>query len=307
MKTNRLDLKIKRPLTPRFQMIFERIKKIANKQFNLELVYSPFSNKETHEDINNNNIYQSLLKNNSPLYLLDKIIFPVYMNDLIIGSVEAYGGQTLSKKQTFIIKNLIDLLSINDFNSPQLEALTQTEEQMAKSENNENTNLVFLNKKRTITAKPSNNNSMQTPPITFSINHSCLITSNSYNDIRMMAQEVHSRSTKYAFIGHDDLELDLLSLDEINEMGPITLVVSEVSQLSNKELKVIKEVLNQENDGSLPRVLLGTIYPLQTLLESQVLSNKDLLSLSLLEMTKTFFEIKKEGLSQFFFSRLKAH
>lgn len=301
MKTNKIDLIRKRPLTPRFQMIYLKVKNIIKGQFDLKLVYHSFP----EQGFKNENVFKSLLKNNSPLYLLDKLVFPVYLNDLMIGIVEIKDGQKLAKKQVALVKSLVELLSISQNNSSKLEALTIAEEQMARNHQESQSNLVFLkpNKGVVTTAESGGSKKSEGPWLEFS----ALIKSNSYNDIRMMAQELHSMSSRYAFINSDDLELHGLNLESFNEMGPITLLVPELSHLGQSEIQLLHQVILQDSEAPqlLPKIFLGSIYSIETLIKGHMLNDEVLKKLGLFNMDKSFFDLKKSGLNQFFYTELQ--
>ena len=303
MDKNKVDLIAPRAPKPHFQMVLFRVIKIVKKLFDAELKYKSFPIK----GVTNQTILITLLKKNNPLILIDKAVFPVYLNGLIIGIAEVKSVKQLNKSQLSKLKDLVGLLCLEEQESDKLGVLKRIENQFALTSANQsdNSNVLMLSKYRTPerTIPPKFNFiSENSSPI---LDFSSIITARSYDDILKLAHELHYYSKRYAFLRFDDLDIEHNKIDELSSIGPVSLFIPEIKELTQPQLQIVKYLLTQHESPDTPKVIIGTVDDRATFIQN--LGMQIFNDIAYFNMENSFEDYKESGLFNFLTTEMKAH
>ncbi|MCB0414975.1 MAG: hypothetical protein KDD50_11615, partial [Bdellovibrionales bacterium] len=190
---------------------------------------------------------------NNPVYLMDKVIVPIFNSDLMVGIVELKDAHHLPKNQIEIIKNLVELPSFSSEASQKLNSLIKLEHNLMSNEIKNANNVIPFHP-----SSPSFLNPL--PEKKFSLfstkkltDYSTLILANSYSNIEAMSQEIHYRSERYALLPFDDIDIRQSTPPELLELGSISLFVPEIKDLSEDQRNTLERVLRLPQDQEGPR------------------------------------------------------
>jgi hypothetical protein len=136
----------------------------------------------------------------------------------------------------------------------------------------------------------------------------CLIEAGSPSEILKMAEEIHSRSTRSAFVEFAALDIQKRqSISQLMSLGTITLFVPSIMQLTSYEQEILRHLV-QQDVLQRPLLMVGCPMPyseliVQSSLDEQFLS---LIGRSYIKLTRPFSEYKEQGLIHYFLDSLSS-
>ena len=288
-------LESENPLGQKVADVVGRLAKLVQSRFGCELRYMPFEASTEHAKI------KDKLLRESPVKFDGAWLFPVFRGFQMIGCAEVVGFDAATEAQREQITDLVELylestLTLTD----RLETLQQIEKQISRSgeDYGESTNVLPL--RRPSEAKPLQAKTRSR--LGFAL--PCLVEAQCHPDIKAMAMELHDLSGRYAFLYFDDVTWRFG--EELKDLGPITLFIPDVAQLSiDLQLKILK-YLSSAPSVDEPQIIAGTLRPYAEL-RSRELILTDLLhrlSVCFLRMDRPFAEYHRDGIVEFFFGSL---
>ncbi len=98
-----------------------------------------------------------------------------------------------------------------------------------------------------------------------------LITSTNPNRIHRIATLAHEMIGRWAFVGWRDICPQIKSVQDISEMGAMTLFIEDVLTLTEFEKELLSEWALVSNEATDPALILGSTMPWHQLLEQNIL------------------------------------
>ena len=272
---NIMNISVLRPHNPMaanpiFKSAYDKFKLYVEKHYNLKMNYKPFSQKQTSSD----KVLQSLLVKNDYLSFVNKALFPVLLHDTVIGAIELLSENRINVtdlKKISSVKDIIfpcDMLSqtsnVIKIPQPSRKELTL----MGVSFFNKN-DIYEMYESRTNTKSVDdddffisfNNNISNDPNRKLNdYDFSCFINSESQEDNFRIAHELHLNSQRYAFLSLSDIHIADRTVEGLNSLGSISIYISDLNKLSDLEIKVIDEILQQPVACGSPQFYFGLSY-----------------------------------------------
>lgn len=134
----------------------------------------------------------------------------------------------------------------------------------------------------------------------------CLIESKISDDIHKMAAELHESSQRLAFVELFSLESSVRqSLSKLIALGPITIFVPNILQLTSLEMEIFRHLISQEDEHR-PLLMVGSEVPYADLRANPLVDLEflTLLARAYIKMTRPFSEYKDQGLIHYFLDSL---
>jgi len=134
----------------------------------------------------------------------------------------------------------------------------------------------------------------------------CLIEAKYLSEIHKMATELHTQSSRYAFLDIRDLDPAARTrLPDLLSLGAVNLFVPDVLHLSMREQEVLKDLMWIDSQQR-PLLMVGTTMPYSDLrsVAGVHLEFLALLSRAYIKLTKPFQEYKRQNLIHYFLDSL---
>lgn len=129
----------------------------------------------------------------------------------------------------------------------------------------------------------------------------CLIESMHVSEIHKMALELHSNSTRYAFLDYRDITPeDRTSVDSLLALGNITVFIPDITRVTRVEQATLVEVMNFVSTHR-PLIMAGTMQTLGELRDDPAMNDEflSIVSRVYIKLTKSFQEYKEQGLIRY--------
>lgn len=152
----------------------------------------------------------------------------------------------------------------------------------------------------------SRNMPVEAPRKRWTLKMDCLIEGTDSLEIHKMALELHSQSSRYAFLDYSEIDSKKrLVPSELLEMGAVTLFIPNILELSRYEQQVLRHIVDQDTLNR-PLLMVGSLLPYSQLrgepnVDSEFLA---LLSRAYIKLTRPFQEYKEQGLIKYFLDSL---
>ncbi len=235
-----------------------------------------------------------------------RAVFPILIQQGLAGVAEILDAEHLSGQDWTTLRDLIAMVLESVFmSSRQSEVLGALERQLASPEDSNVVDYSRLKKRQRegqtehrFDKDFSGKNTLQ---ISF------LIESNNFDDMQKMAVEIHEKSKRFAFLHFDQIDKDARnSSEKIKALGPVTLFISDIAKLSDKEIFAVVEYLKYRRGYDGPQFVSGTLRPTSELLNFGIVPSElvRLLSAAQLRMTKSFSEYVNDGIVPYLFKNL---
>ncbi len=137
----------------------------------------------------------------------------------------------------------------------------------------------------------------------------CLIESERAEDIHKMALELHSHSSRFAFIEYQSLATEARqNLSELLSLGTVSLFVRNILELTHAEQTVLAD-LCRHNSMVRPLLMIGAPIPYSDLRGDPEINVEflALLSRAYIKLTRAFKEYKDQGLIHYFLDSLSQY
>lgn len=134
----------------------------------------------------------------------------------------------------------------------------------------------------------------------------CLIEGTDFEEIHKMALELHTQSSRYAFLDYTEIDAQKRMIpSELLEMGAITLFIPNILELTRYEQQVLRHIIDQDTLNR-PLLMVGSLMTYSQLrgepsVDSEFLA---LLSRAYIKLTRPFREYKEQGLIKYFLDSL---
>lgn len=277
------------------EAVVARLAKLVQSKFGCDLKYIAFETSKAHAQI------KDKLLREAPAKVEGSWLFPVFRGYQMIGCAEVVGFDKSTSVQKEQLTDLVELyLETTLALADKVDTLTQVEAQIARSVEDYGgcNNVIPLRRPvepQILKVKTRSRLGFALP---------CLIEAQTHLDIKAMAMELHELSGRYAFLYMDDVAWRFS--EDLKDLGPITLFISDVSALSLDMQQKILKYLSSTPSVDEPQIIAGTLKPYADL-RGEALVITDLLhrlSVCFLRMDRPFAEYRKEGILEFFFGSL---
>lgn len=134
----------------------------------------------------------------------------------------------------------------------------------------------------------------------------CLIESLHVSEAHKMAMELHSQSSRFAFVNYPDLnESERRRLSSLLSLGPIHLFIPNLLQLSQVEQDALLQLISQPHEDR-PLIMACSPLPYADLRNVPLLNLQLVQSLSraYIKLTRPFREYRDQGLIHYFLDTL---
>lgn len=184
------------------------------------------------------------------------------------------------------------------------DALEKLQQHMERALNGEMpSNVINLNRRQI--NRPSRN---QDSGRIVMLKSDCLIEAKDQDEIRKMAMEIHSQSSRVAFVDFYDLDVRIRqSLSQLISLGPITLYVADILKLSLYEQEILRHLMNHP-PLQRPLLMVGSVIPYSELRVQPEIDEEflTLLARAYIKLTRPFSEYKEQGLIHYFLDSLSS-
>lgn len=252
--------------------------------------------------------FAHLLKNNSYISLENSVLVRISTDDGLLGAVELHPTQHLLPQNVRKVHEVVQIIIEAALeNGDSLYSLKFLETQLQTSYSEPKSNLIRMDRFRRAQSLPTK----QLPsPIKSAFNIPCLIHCANQLDILRMSIEVHSLSKRYAFVQFSEIDsCARLSASALHQMGPLTIFIPNICQLTQGEQQALIEFFNSYRSHQSPQVIAGTLIPQLELKRSQLV-NEELLqriAVAYLRMDRSFEDYKKMGIPTFLYDSLTGY
>jgi len=286
----------------------DRLSKLVRHRYGCDFEYEPFTENET-------SLLAPLstdLKKGMPISSGDSVFFPVFSGDELAGAGYLSKPAPLSKSDVMYLHQIIRLVLESSLNSvDRLDILEEFESHLA-----EENQTAKASKPRTADKKVVSITSRQKNPFPLTacadmgdeLNFPFLIEGLSAIDIHKMAVEIHSRTSRYAFLHMHLINPEAFtSTAAIAALGPITIFIEDLQALSDGQKTQVAnyyQAISRPKDG--PQFIAGSMKPITDLKhQSSAMSSLiTVLSIGYLCMNHPFETYKRENLLDFFYENL---
>lgn len=255
--------------------------------------------------------YESKLE--TPLELLNQAPTPVTEGDLAFtGAVTSYGvwglrsnkplSAELRQEMTEMCESLLGGLESLENKREQLERMQAQLEQALNGSTPDN----VISLRRRTSLAPSTSRLGSVPTRRFSLKRDCLMEGPNVDDLHKMATEIHEQGRRIAFINYSTLEIhQRQSISQLLGLGPITLYVPNILQLSLYEQEILRHVILQET-AQRPLLMVGSPLSYSDLRgdERVDVNLLALLAKTYVKLTRPFSEYRDQGLIHYFLDSL---
>ena len=253
--------------------------------------------------------HQKELLKAGPIHLDKKSFFPIYLKDEMIGAAEITPTTHLTDKKVEEIYEIITLV---------LESTISTArnlDDLHKLEGHLHTNESDKTVVRLARTKPVVEQEFINPEIFIPKNQKgnfdlpCIVFGNNYDENFKLALELHHLSHRYALVHIEDINIyNFDGAEELCKLGPVSLFIGEIAELSKKAQYILLNYLNHNTDGPCPQVLASTIYSKAELMKRSLICPEllDKLCTVYLKMEKDFEHYKKSGITRFYLDSMNS-
>ena len=275
---------------------YDRFIKLIEERFGCRLVYKAYNTQDDSSLVNIPAEYISLMRNNQPVRFNKTVYFPILLNNTLVGAAEAVECNTLSNRSLFELQDVLNLVLRSLIKSTEdFEKLRTWETQIHSMK--EETNVISLSEERK--NRDSRLFTESFPSRGATNNVPCLIEGKNSIEVYKLALEIHERSHRFAFLPWEDLgKSTQLDLESLKELGPVTLFIKEISELSQVEQKSLQLYLAEPLDPELPQITSATQFNRNELADEKAFSKELLqkLSTAYLKMNRPFAQYKSLGI-----------
>ncbi len=88
-----------------------------------------------------------------------------------------------------------------------------------------------------------------------------------------VAFELHDLKGNWSFLSWSQISSSVQTVQDLKDLGQVTVFIEDIGMLKDDELKLIEEFLELQLDES-PLIIIGTMVPFKTLVESSALSER---------------------------------
>lgn len=182
------------------------------------------------------------------------------------------------------------------------EALERMQLQMERALNGDRpSNVIAFHRKPAAKSRSLNSERI------FMLKLDCLIEASDTEEVRRMAMEIHAQSSRVAFVEHKDLDSNARqSITQLLNLGPITLFIPDILELSLFEQEILRHLLRQPVQQR-PLLMVGCVIPYSELrgraVDEEFLT---LLARAYIKLTRPFSEYKDQGLIHYFLDSLSS-
>ncbi len=187
------------------------------------------------------------------------------------------------------------------------EALERMQIQMEKNLNGElPSNVIELHRKplSRISHLPSSSSGK-----TYMLKLDCLIEASQTSEVHKMAMELHSQSSRMAFVDYSKLDLkQRQSISHLMGLGAISLYVPDIMTLTLYEQEIFRHLM-QQNTLNRPLLMVGSVKTYSDL-RGEARVDKEFLTLlarAYIKLTRPFSEYKEQGLIHYFLDSLSSN
>jgi len=242
--------------------------------------------------------------------LLTEAPVPVLESDVgFSGSVTGYGlwGLRPSKPipadiQAEIAQMCESILGGLEELETKRDALERLQQQMERALNGEMpSNVIALR-------RPQSRTGRSTPEKMVRLKLDCLIEAVSTDEVKKMAMEIHSQSSRVAFVNYNDLDRKICqSISQLIGLGAITLYVPDIMELPLYEQEIFRHLMIHPALQR-PLLMVGSVIPYSELRTKQNIDEEflTLLARAYIKLTRPFSEYKEQGLIHYFLDSLSS-
>ncbi|NJL25905.1 MAG: hypothetical protein HC902_12555 [Calothrix sp. SM1_5_4] len=165
-------------------------------------------------------------------------------------------------------------------------------------------NVISLHRKRTSGVAPTYSGGA--PVRRWILKLDCLIEAPHISEIHKMALELHYQGSRYAFVEYRDVDAERrCNLEDLLNMGTISLFVPDLNELSEREQATLGELVARDS-ASRPLLLAGSTRSYSELRAEGKVNPELLASLTraYIKLTRPFSEYKAQGLIHYFLDSL---
>lgn len=134
----------------------------------------------------------------------------------------------------------------------------------------------------------------------------CLIESQDIHEIRKMAFELHSHSSRYAFLNFEDINAsDRTHVSSLMNLREVTLFVGDISEISKSEQTALLVIGSQPTEDR-PLIMAGTNLPYGDLRDLEFVNMEltEILARVYIKLTRPVSSYRNEGLIHYFLDSL---
>ena len=281
-----------------FQPTLNRLSSLVFRQYGCDFDYQSIT--ELTRD--NLTILRQRLRSGLPVTAGDWVFFPVFVGDDLAGAARISSRENMTEEDINYLHQVIRMVLENSLNNiERLDILSQYEDHIATANERENqtedTNLVYLSNYQKNNFPLPNNVGKESLAFPF------MIECKNEEDLYKMALEVHSQSRRFAFLNIEDLSSEAFkNVETLRKLGPITVFVSDLTQLTLEQQNCIVDHYTHMTDLDVPHFVCGTQMPLAQLIsEHKVLPGLvKVLAVGHLAMTRPFNFYKSRNILEFF-------
>lgn len=266
--------------------IFEATQKVSNiirSRFGcpVEFHYSPTSENLASPKTHLDDFFATIKRNSGAQFIISKgsFLVPVYVDADLFGCIEIKNTESLDASTCEDLHSLVDA-TLKEF-IVQAEALRRLKikESLLTSASTEN--LVPLFKKnKNLQEKPFHlvDYSFEKNPVKSAL----FISGYDYSKMRDLAVDVHGLLNRNSFIPYSVLDFKNSFMEEMAELGKITIFIPEIIDLPAFEIDEIINYLSKNTQSSCPFIIISSQKSLENL------QAEELIPLELIEIFKRF-------------------
>jgi len=296
-----------------FNPTVARLGELVQKQYGCEFSYQNIDELNDEHGLNGP-LHTNLLRGDT-INAGDWVFFPIFLGAQLAGAARISRRDHLSNDDIKTLHQMIRMVlesKLHDID--RIEILDKLESHMLqmRDESQRLTNLIQFRDYQTnpfpiATTPPAHQQPAVKNPIGGNLNFPFLIESRTADDIFKMAFEIHTRTTRYAFLPIEDISPHAFdSAEGLCGLGAITIFISDITQLNFELQNKLVSYYASARDRDCPQIIAGSPVPISELKKSCKVS-KDLLQslmVGYLCMNQPFAVYKRENVLDFFYDSL---
>ncbi len=255
----------------------QRVSNIVKSKFgcHIEFHYAPqFSTQKVNDSIVSH--FETLSRNLGAKFVISKgvILVPIFVETEVFGCIEIKGGDLLNPDLYDDLHILLDSTLRDFIVKKELLRRLKIEEAALLSHQANNVIPIFKKKENCDAKNIFNFISHRDEPLKTAL----FISGNDYSRIRDLAVDIHSLMSRNSFVPYSILEIKNSFMEEMAQLGHITIFVPEIIDLPAYEVEDITNYLEKNITPSCPFLIISSQKSLDDL-ESEALIPEKLIQI----------------------------